>query len=440
MSAASQARRRTPEAEVVVFERGATISYGACGMPYNIGAPERSLDDLVVLTPEQARDERGIDLRLGHEVTALELEERQIVFRPPGATDDSRLAYDSLILATGARARRLTVAGCDLDGVVHLRTIDDGRRIKDLLASGLGSAVIIGAGYVGMEMAHVLRQRGLAVTLLEREPQILSGWHRESVTRIAEVLKKNGVEIRTGVTVRELEGGQSGAVAAVATDQDRHPAELVLVAVGIEPNVELAAAAGLALGESGAIRVNHYQQTSDPAVWAAGDCAEAYHRILRKNCWAPLGTTANKQGRVAAANALGAKLRFRGIVGTAGFTVFDLEAARAGLSLEQARDEGFEPVAVTIRQRSRGHAYPGGSMVRVTLFADRPSGILLGGEIVGNEGAALRVNTLAAALASHLAVTDLQGLDLVYAPPFAPTWDPLLVAANQLSKSIGRER
>jgi NADPH-dependent 2,4-dienoyl-CoA reductase/sulfur reductase-like enzyme len=438
MSAASQARRRNPEAQLVVFERGDQISYGACGMPYNIADPQRVMDDLIVLTPEQARDDRGIELHLGHEVVSIDPEAAEVVVRDLEAEQERREPYQALIIATGARATRLRFPGNDLPGVVALRTLDDGRQLRRLLEDEPTRAVIVGGGYIGMEMAHVLLARGLHVTVLEKMPQILPGWHAETVSRVDEVLRGHGVEVLTGVSLTAAEAGPDGSVSKVVTDTGELAADLVLVAAGVQPNVELAADAGLRLGDTGAIWVNQYQQTSNQAIWTAGDCAEAYHRILRKNAWIPLGTTANKQGRIAGANAVGGKQRFRGIVGTAGFVVFDQEVARTGLSLEQARSEGFDPELVTIRQRSRAHAYPGGTMIQVTLIADGPSGLLLGAEITGKEGAALRINTVATALAAHLSVADLQGLDLAYAPPFAPVWDPLLVAANQLIKKVGR--
>jgi CoA-dependent NAD(P)H sulfur oxidoreductase len=438
MSAASQARRRDPAAEVAVFERGPYISYGACGMPYNIEDPGRRMDDLVVLSPERAREERGIDLKLRTEVTAIDPDRRTVTARDLADGTESTQPFDALILATGARAVRLPLPGMDLPGVFVLRELVDGEAIKRLLEAGPSRAVIIGAGYIGMEMAHVLTARGLEVTVLEKLPQILPGWSADTVAAVGEELDRNGVAVHTGVSVKGAEAGADGRVAAVLTEDGRFEADLVLTSVGIRPNVSLAAEAGIRIGDSGAIWVSLGQQTSHEAVWAAGDCAEAYHRVLRKNAWIPLGTTANKQGRVAGANAVGAKQTFRGIVGTAGFAVFSLEVARSGISEETARAEGFEPVSVTIRQRSRGHGYPGGVPVQVTLVADGPTGLVLGGEVVGAEGAALRSNVLAAALVSHMSVTDLQSLDLAYAPPFAPVWDPLLVAANQLIKSVKR--
>ena len=438
MSAASQVRRRLPSAQVVVFERGPYISYGACGIPYNIEDTQRTMDDLVVLTAEQARSERGIDLRLRHDVRGIDLGRQLLTVRDVEADRETHEPFDALVLATGARPVRPPLPGADLPGVLVLRELTDGVAFKRELEGSVRRVAIVGAGYIGLEMAHVLTARGLDVTVLEKMPQILPGWHAETVATVLETLTRQSVDVRTGISVTGFEAGQEGRVAAVATDDGPVATDLVLLAVGIRPNVKLALDAGLKIGVSGAIWVNQYQQTSHPQVWAAGDCAEAYHRVLRRNAWIPLGTTANKQGRIAGANAVGANERFRGIVGTAGFMTFDLEVARTGLGLEQAREESFDPIAVTIRQRSRAHGYPGGCPIQVHLVADRPTGLLLGGELVAREGAALRVNVLASTLAAHQTVSDVQGLDLVYAPPFASVWDPLLVAANQLSKKLGR--
>jgi NADPH-dependent 2,4-dienoyl-CoA reductase/sulfur reductase-like enzyme len=436
MSAASQIRRRSPSTKVVVLERGDAISYGACGMPYNIEDPQRSIDDVVVLTAEDARTKRGIDVRLRHEATAIDLDRKTVTVADLDGGGDVHEPFDALVIATGARAVRLPLQGFDLHGVQVLRDLGDGRAIKTALEAGPENAVIIGAGYIGMEMAHVLTSRGLQVTVVERLPQILPEWHADTVKIVEEKLAANGVVTHTGVTVEGAEAGADGRVARVVTDSGPFDADLVLVAAGIRPNVEIAAAAGLRVGDTGAIWVTQNQQTSHDLVWAAGDCAEAYHRVLRRNYWLPLGTTANKQGRIAGANIVGAGQRFKGIVGTCGFVVFDLEVARSGLGNEEARREGFDPVSVTIRQGSKAHGMPGLTPIQVSLVADRETGLLLGGEIVGTEGAALRINILATALASHMTVADLQSQDLVYAPPFAPVWDPVLVAANQLIKKV----
>lgn len=440
MSAASQVRRRRPEAHVIVFEQGSHISYGACGMPYILEDPGRSMDEVVVLTPEEARDERGIDLRLRHQVVGIDLAGGAVQVRDVAAGTESSEPFDALVYATGAEPVRLPLPGFDLPGVLPLRDFDDGSRLAASLGADVRRAVVVGGGYIGMEMAHVLTARGIAVTVVEKLPQILPGWHAETVREVTAELERHGVEVRAGAAVEGAEKGREGRVAAVTVDGERIETDLVLVAAGIRPRVSLARAAGLRLGDSGALWVNQHQRTSHDAVWAAGDCAEAYHRVLRRNVWIPLGTTANKQGRIAGANAAGFSERFRGIVGTAGFLTFELEVARAGLGPAEAAAEGFEPVHVVVRQRSRAHSYTAGAPVQVLLVADGPTGLLLGAEIVGRDGAALRINPIAAALAAHHSVADLQSYDLVYAPPFAPVWDPLLVAANQLSNRVGSRR
>jgi NADPH-dependent 2,4-dienoyl-CoA reductase/sulfur reductase-like enzyme len=437
MSAASQIRRRRPETRVTVFERGDHISYGACGLPYNIEDPERDIEDLVVLTAEDAREKRGIDLRLRHEARGLDIDRATLTVVDLDNDKETHEKFDALVIATGARAIRLPLEGFDLPGVELLRELDDGADIKRALEARPKRAVIVGGGYIGMEMAHVLTERGLAVVVLEKLPQLLPGWHRETVAVVEETLSDRGVEFHTGVTVTGAEAGGDGRVAEVHTDAGDFEADLVLVAAGIRPAIDLARSGGLRIGDTGAIWVSQQQQTSHEAVWAAGDCAEAYHRVLRRNTWIPLGTTANKQGRIAGANVVGAGQNFAGIVGTAGFLVFDLEVARSGLGEDEAANEGFDPVSVTIRQRSRAHGFPGGVPIQVRLVADRETGLVLGAEIVGREGAALRINTIATALAAHMSVADLQNLDLVYAPPFASVWDPVLVAANQLAKKVG---
>lgn len=440
MSAASQVKRRIPSAQVVVFEQGDFISYGACGIPYNLDDPGRKIEDLVVVTPEAARSERKLDVRLRHEIVQIDPTSQHIVVVDQETGTQESEKYDALVIATGARARQPSIPGIDHDRVFPLRDLSDGARLKKVLESKPTHATIVGGGYIAMEMAHILCNRGLSVSILEKTAQILPGWHRDTVARVMSVLEANEVHVSTKVSVKEIEPESEDGALKVVAGKASTDTDLVLVATGVAPEVALAAQAGLRMGDTGAVWVNQYQQTSNQNIWAAGDCAEAYHRVLRKNAWIPLGTTANKQGRIAGANASGEKIAFKGIVGTVGFLVFDLEVARTGLTLDLAKTEGFEPVAMTVKQRSRGHAYHGGSAIQLTLIADGPTGLLLGAEITGREGAAMRINVLATALAGHMTVWDLQNLDLVYAPPFAPVWDPVLVAANQLAKKIGGKR
>ena len=238
MSAASQIRRRHPKTKVVVFERGDHISYGACGMPYNIEDPERSIEDLVVLSAEQARSKRGIDLRLRHQVNEIDLDKGVLSATDSDNEKELREPFDALVIATGARAVRLPIPGFDLPGVEVLRTLDDGALIKKSLEHEPRHAVIVGAGYIGMEMAHVLSARGLRVTVLEKLPQLLPGWHEETVTMVGETLSSRGVEYHTDVTINAAEAGPDGRVASVASDRGVFEADLVLVAAGVRPNSE----------------------------------------------------------------------------------------------------------------------------------------------------------------------------------------------------------
>jgi NADPH-dependent 2,4-dienoyl-CoA reductase/sulfur reductase-like enzyme len=448
MSAASQARRRRPDADVVVVERGPHVSYGACGLPYNIEDPSRPIDDLVVLTPERFRSERHIDVRTRHEGLAIDTAARTVRVRDLATGGQYTLPYDSLVIATGASASRPPVPGLDRPGVFVLRELTDGAAIKaHLSAARPVRAVIVGAGYIGMEMAEALTRRGLEVTVVEKLGQAVPGYEPAIARRVSEELAHHGVHVETGLTVEAVERGPEAAAGrtqpgsdslSVRTDRGSFPAGLVLVSVGVRPNVALAKAAGLALGETGAIRVDASMRTSTPGVYAAGDCAEAMHLVTGRPAWIPLGTTANKQGKVAGANAAGARERFAGIVGTAAFRVFDLEVARTGLGAAEARGLGLDVVAAPSTHASRGHAYPGGSPVTTVLIAERGSGRLLGGQMAGREAVAKRIDVLAAALHARMTVEEVEGLDLSYAPPLAPVYDPVLIAATVTRKELRR--
>jgi NADPH-dependent 2,4-dienoyl-CoA reductase/sulfur reductase-like enzyme len=438
MSAASQARRRSPGSEVVVLERGPYVSYGACGMPYNIEDPARSMEDLVVLTPKRARQERGIDVRTRHEVISIDTGSRSVLVRNLATNADYDLSYDALVVATGAVAAKPAIAGLDRPGVFVLRELTDGAALKRHLAEAdPRRAVIVGAGYIGMEMAEVLRGRGLEVTVLEKLAQVVPGFDVAIAELVLAELRRHGVRAETGVGVQAVEA-DGGAALRVRTDRAAFPADLVLVSVGVRPNVALAREAGIPLGETGAIAVDAAMRTGVPGVFAAGDCAEAHHLVAGRSAYVPLGTTANKQGKVAGANAAGADERFGGIVGTAAFKVFDLEVGRTGLGPEEARRAGFDAVTALSRHGSRGHAYPGGAAITTVLVAEEGSGRLLGGQMAGAGAVAKRVDVLATALYARLTVADLESLDLSYAPPFAPVYDPILIAATVARKELSR--
>ena len=438
MSAASQAKRRSPESAVVVLERGPFVSYGACGMPYNLEDPSRPIEDLVVLTPERARTERGIDVRTRHEVESIETGVRRLIVRDLATEARYTLSYDALVIATGASAAKPAIPGLDLPGVFLLRELTDGSALKQHLAeTPAGQAVIVGAGYIGMEMAEVLRTRGFDVTVLEKLDQVVPGFEPAMAEAVLAELGRYGVHVETGVSVGSIERAGGAPALQVRTDRGVFPAEVVLVSTGVRPNVALARAAGIPLGATGAIAVDAGMRTEVPGVFAAGDCAEAYHLVLGRPAYVPLGTTANKQGKVAGANAAGGDELFGGIVGTAAFRVFGVEVGRTGLGLAEARRAGWGAVAAVSQHSSRGHAYPGAQKIATVVVAERGTGRLLGAQMVG-EAVAKRVDVFATALHGRMTVEDVESLDLSYAPPFAPVYDPILIAATVARKEIAR--
>ncbi|MCG6926318.1 MAG: FAD-dependent oxidoreductase [Acidobacteria bacterium] len=435
MSAASQAKRRQPDDDVVVLERGPYVSYAACGMPYNIEDPARTLDDLVVLTPADVR-ERGIDLRLRHRASGVDSGRRVVTVQDLEVGTTVEVDYDALVLATGATPVQPPIPGLDKRGVFVLRQLTDGQALKQHLAEARPArAVIVGAGYIGMEMAESLRSRGLAVTVVERMDQVTPGFDPVIAALVTDALGRHGVSVETGVAVQAVEEA-GGDGLTVRTDRGCLPTDVVLVAVGVRPRVELARSAGVALGETGAIAVDDGMRTNVPGVFAAGDCAEARHIVSGRPVWIPLGTTANKQGKVAGANAAGATEVFAGVAGTVGFKVFDLEVARTGLTATEAASLGIDVVTAVSRQPSRARGYPGANPITTTLAAERGTGRLIGAQMAGVGVVAKRIDVFATALAAGLTVEALEALDLSYAPPFAPVYDPVLVAAAVARKRL----
>ncbi|NOZ86251.1 MAG: FAD-dependent oxidoreductase [Deltaproteobacteria bacterium] len=434
MSAASQAKRRSPDTEVVVLESGLDVSYGACGMPYNISDPKREMQDLVVITAGQFREKRGLDVRLEHRAGEIDRSNKTVKGMSPDGNFE--IGYDKLVIATGARAVVPDLPGIDLDNVYTFHTLEDGRRLKQALKKFDKPARVLlaGAGYVGLELADALASLGHHVTMIKRKPKLLSWMDQALEDRLLKELEKNSVDLVTGAGLDSIE--KSGDLLLVKAGPNNFSADLAVVAVGIRPNSEIASAAGLDTGRFGEIMVDEELKTNDPDIYAAGDCADAFHVVTGKRAWIPLALRANRAGKIAGANTVGAGLKAPPVAGTQVFKLFSLEVAKSGLSLDQARAGNFEPVSIVIHASNRGHAFPGAGKMSVELVADKRSGRLLGGQIVAEEGAAHRIDTIAAALAAKMSAREFGGLDLAYAPPFGPTWDPLLVAATQLIKKL----
>ncbi|MDG4793740.1 FAD-dependent oxidoreductase [Micromonospora sp. WMMD1082] len=442
MAAASQARRRRSrdDLEIIAFERGHFTSYSACGIPYWISGLVTDREQLVARSPKTHREEFGIEVRLRHDVVAIDLVHREVVARDLDGGGEVREPFDTLMYAAGAVPKKPDWAGADAAGVFGVQTLDDGSALRAWLDADPQPrcAVVVGGGYIGVEMAEALVRRGLSVTLVERGEQPMSTVDPDMARLVTEAMRALGVTIRTGVRVTGV-SQRDGRVSEVVTDDGPIQADVVVLGLGVRPNTGLAEAAGLPLGPTGGIRVDRRMRvTGVPGVWAGGDCVETLHRVSGLPVHVPLGTHANKQGRVAGINIGGGYATFAGVIGTAVTKVCDLEVGRTGLREREAQAAGFEFVSVIAESTNRAGYYPGARPMTVKLIAERPSGRLLGAQIVGWSEAAKRIDTLAVALWNKMTVDDMTALDLAYAPPYAPVWDPVLVAARKAVDALAR--
>lgn len=456
MSAASKAKREAPDLDVVVFERGEWVSYGACGLPYYIKGEIQSLDDLVSVTPEEFREERDIDLRTGHEVTTIDPDERTVTAEGDEGTVVQ--PYDHLLLATGAEPVTPPIEGLEREGVFTLGSMSDGKDLREyvgrarsderlqqpdsgpacqFLETCSGPVGIVGGGYIGVEMAEALAANGFEVHLFQRGDRILKGFSEATSRTVLEHVADQGVAVYLGGEVAELAGGER--VEAIVTDAERVPVDMVLVGTGVRPRTALAEAADIELGETGAIATDRFRETNLPDVYAAGDCAEAEHVVTGEPAYIPLALTANRHGRAVGQTIAGEPTEGGAIAGTAAVKAFEMEAARTGvLDHEQARAAGFDPLTETIEAKSRAGYYPESGTVQVTLTIDQSTGRVLGGSLVSEygEGAVHRSHALVGAVTEGVGVDELANYDLAYAPPFNTTWDPVLTAA----KVVGGKR
>ena len=434
MSAASRAKRNKPGMAVMVLERGSFVSYGSCGLPYFVSDLVKDVQGLVVYDAAFFKEERGIDVLTRHEVAKIDPQSKVVFARNLEEGGEITLSYDRLAICTGASPVRPELPGFDLKNVFVIRTAEDGVILKDFIGEAAPrTAVIIGAGLIGLEMAEALRARGLEVAVIKRPgSNILRMFDDDMAELVEEELKRNGVDLVKNAMIQGFEGDGAGRARLVVLDGKSYPADLVLLATGSMPNSALAREAGLEIAPNGTIAVDERMQTSNPNIFAAGDCVGQKHLITGKDVYIPRGTTANKQGRVAGENASGGNDFFKGVVGTAVSKIFDLTVARTGLSSAEAAAEGFNFVTSTVAHPSHGHTYPNPEPEDITikLVMDKETGKLLGAQMVGKMGVAKRIDVFATALQSGMTLEDISRLDLSYSPPFAPFWDSILVAAN----------
>lgn len=434
MSAASRAKRNMPDLAIRVLEQSEDVSYSACGMPYNIADRNRPIDDLVVRQAHVFREKQGIDLLTGHRAEMIDPAAKKVT----GITTDGQafdFPYDKLLIATGGSPIVPDISGTDLPGVMVLKSLADGRKIKNYIQNHtVKKAVIIGMGYIGLEMSEALRALSIDVTMVKPGPVLLPWMESRLSEVVKEELAQNSVDLHAGQQIERIE--KKGEALAVVCADTTFEADMVLIAIGIRPNSAIANAAGIELGAAGAIAVDKNLATSNEHIYAAGDCADAYHVVTGQRTWLPLALRANRAGWAVADNVCDGHTELPGIAGTAVFKVFALEVARTGLTIPEAQKAGFTPAGVVISSRSRAHAHPGSETIWVHMIADKKSGKLLGTQMVGKDGVAHRINAIAVALHGQMTVADFSQADLAYAPPFSPVWDPLLTAANQLLKKM----
>ena len=440
MSAASRAKRNRPDMEVVVLERGDFVSYGSCGLPYFISDLVKDVHGLVVYDAAFFKEKRGIDVLLKHEATKIDPQAKLVSTRNLEQDKEVKLSYDKLAICTGASPSYPDLPGFDLKNIFVIRTAADGVALKNFLKEASPKkAVIIGAGLIGLEMAEAFRARGLKVTVVKRPGSILKMFDGDMVRLVEDELKAKNVELVKDAVIQEFEGDAEGKVRAVVLAQGTYQADLVLLATGAKANSELARQAGLKIAANGTIFVDDRMQTTNPDIFAAGDCVGQRHLITGKDVYIPRGTTANKQGRVAGDNASGGNDVFEGVVGTAISKIFDLTVARTGLSSAEASAEGYDFVTSTVAHPSHAHTYPNPEPEDITikLMVERATGKLLGAQMIGRIGVAKRIDVFATALHKSMSVEEISRLDLSYSPPFAPVWDSILVAANVALRKLG---
>lgn len=440
MSAASQARRlKGPaELEITAFERGHFTSYSACGIPYWIGGQVAGPEDLVARTPEEHRA-RGIDVRMRTEVVELDLAGQRVRSRDLESGSESWTGYDQLVLATGARPVRPRLPGIGAHGVHGVQSLDDGRRLMTSLERTEGRrAVVVGAGYIGVEMAEALVGRGFEVTVLHRGEQPMATLDPDMGGLVHRAMNGMGIVTVSRAEVTKILTDDEGRVRAVATAAgDEYPADVVVLGIGVEPRTALARAAGLPLGLSGGLLTDLSMRVRGHGnVWSGGDCVEVLDLVSGRTRHIPLGTHANKHGQVIGSGVGGGYATFPGVVGTAVSKVCDLEIARTGLREKDALDVGLRFVTATITSTNTAGYYPGATEMTVKMLAERRTGRLLGVQIVGGAGAAKRVDVAAVALTAGMTVDQMVSLDLGYAPPFSPVWDPVLVAARKAVSAV----
>jgi NADPH-dependent 2,4-dienoyl-CoA reductase/sulfur reductase-like enzyme len=435
-SAAAKARRTDRDAEIVVFEKGTDISYAGCGLPYYISGVTPSRDKVVLNTAQDFKEKYNVDVRLQHEVIKINKDLKKVIYKNLNTGEKGDYSYDKLIIATGASPVKPPFPGLNLENIFTLRSVESADQIKVAVSrEEIKKATIIGAGLIGLEMAESFSELGIEVTVIELEDQVLPPFSKEMAEIVAEHLKEKGVELILDDGVDHFEG--QNRVEKVVTASGREvEADLALLSIGVKANSKLAEEAGIEIGETGAIKVNEKLETSNKDIYAAGDCAESTDLLTNNDVWIPLGSTANKQGRTAGENAAGGDYKHYGILKTGITKIFDLTVARTGLSLEEAKKEDIDAVAVKIKAHNHASYYPGTAPIHLRGIFDRENGVIVGAEVIGGNGADKRIDVLATAIYNRMTAGELFQVDLAYAPPYSGPKDAVAILGMVAEKKL----
>jgi NADPH-dependent 2,4-dienoyl-CoA reductase/sulfur reductase-like enzyme/rhodanese-related sulfurtransferase len=434
-SAAAKARRVNEDAEIVIFEKGPYVSFANCGLLYHVSGDIKEKKDLLLVTPEEFHKNFNIDVRINHEVVDIDVDNKLVIV--DNGDEIIYEEYDKLILATGSKPKKLPIPGVDLPGVYNIFTINDMEYIKEYLAD-VENAVVIGGGYIGIETAEALLKKGIQTTLVELEPQLVPNFDPEFSIPVEKHLREKGLEIILNKSAKSIKG--AGKVEEVElSDGTILKADIVIVSIGSTPQLELAEKSGLAIGETGGVLVDATMLTSNPDIYAAGDIVESVHLVSRKKVRIPLAGSANKQGRVAGANAAGGKMLFKGVLGTSVIKAFDLTLASTGLNEKQAKKLNKNYFVCYSPSQHHVDYYPGAKWMICKLIVEDITGNILGAQIVGFEGVDKRIDVFSTAIYSNLTVFDLENLDLAYAPPYGSPKDPVILLGMIASNVIRGE-
>lgn len=435
-SAAAKARRTDKDAEIVIFEKGRDISYAGCGLPYYISGVTPSRYNVVMNTAQDFKEKYNVDVLLEHEVTKINSENKSLIYKNLKNGETGEYEFDKLIIATGALPIKPPFEGLNLDNIFTLRSVESADKIKDAVKrDDVNQAVIIGAGLIGLEMAESFSELGMEVTVVELQNQVLPPFSKEMAGIVEEHLKEKGVNLILDDGVDHFEGEEE--VEKVVTGSGKEiEADLALLSIGIKANSKLAEAAGVEVGETGAIKVNEKLETNLKDIYAAGDCAETTDLLRNKDIWLPLGSTANKQGRTAGENVAGGDASHYGILKTGITKVFDLTVARTGLTLEEAEAAGIDAAAVKIKAHNHASYYPGTDDIHLKGIFDKENGVIVGAEVIGGDGSDKRIDVLATAIYNRMTADELFQVDLAYAPPYSGPKDAVAILGMVAEKKL----